>query len=251
MKLGKTKVIVFSGCIALTAIYLALFGSDTKVTQVESIPKARPEETRRSFPEVDAAEKRSSKIGKAAPPAAVRGHEGAVPAADRKLIEETLVHMVSSLKELEVKNSVTIYDSDPDFGSNETSSDRAHIVMIKIPAPSEEQLRDFWREFSQGVGAFPPDSASRKEMLDRGYRLFNEFTKYPKPVKIVRYIEFSDHRIGDFYEWYLADEQMVMPNKDGNLPIPVVPEAVFRHDSKLGSENSWATARYSHLVTVD
>ena len=117
--------------------------------------------------------------------------------------------------------------------------------------PNAEQLGKTSAILSHALEALPAGSPAEKQMRELGTRLIREYTSYPKEVKVLGFGELADGRITDFFEWYVSDQKMVMPNENGMLPIPLPPQAVMRSDPDFGGADSWAGKRYAHIFSIE
>ncbi len=87
-------------------------------------------------------------------------------------------------------------------------------------------------------------------MRERSLFLIKKYSYYPKAVNVLSFGELADGTITDCFEWYVADEKMVMPDEKGMLPIPLLPQAVLNSDPDFGGENSWAAKRHAHIFSI-
>lgn len=162
---------------------------------------------------------------------------------EEQAVTQALTRLLTSVKEIEVKNHTVIYEK--------KGTGHARTVMISIPPPDPDQLGELTNQFTSEADQFPLDSPAYNKMRKEGLRLIEEYAYYKKPVKILRFGETSDGNIRDLFEWYLDNEKMVMPNKEGMLPVPLPPQAIMRYDARFGSPDSWAADRYSHLIELE
>ena len=227
-------------CAVFAVLFFAFFGGGKKSPTRE----AGPELAKGNTPAASSTESwRDGAEGRALEDSPQSGSRDAeIPGSQKKTIDEGLAQILASLHEAELANKNIIYENQsPEF----------HTVRLRVVPPNVEQLGRIYGGLSRALEALPPGSPAEKQMRERGMELINRFVLYPKPVKVLGFGERNDGTIADFFEWYVADEKMLMPNEKGMLPIPLPPQAVMRSDPDISKPDSWAAKRYSHLFSID
>lgn len=92
----------------------------------------------------------------------------------------------------------------------------------------------------------------KEEFLKRSRKNVTDFTIFPKPFKFVQiFLPKRAGTKGSLTEYYADSPDKVRPDQFGMLKLEFDGSLLFKEDTNFGSENSWASKRYSHLAALD
>jgi hypothetical protein len=161
---------------------------------------------------------------------------------EKKALDAELTAIEALARKIEGSHKAVIYDSVRTDG---------HLLRIRIKPPNKEELGSLYDALIHALKRFTAESFAETQMRNRGLTLINDYAAYPKEVKVIGVMERSDGTVSELYEWYVTDEKLVLPDANGNLPMPLPPQAVMRVDSDYRGPKSWAARRYSHVLAFD